>query len=132
MAHFAALQAQTGCAYEDMLFFDDAKVLLSCRAAGCCGVRPKSLTLSDASMPHHYHNHHHRHQHQHEKGGRYGNCEPVAALGVMSAHCPRGLTSDVWQNALREFCKAKATGGTVGRVVGRAVPTFELAASPSG
>ena len=75
--HFEALRKQTGCAFEDMLFFDDAKA------------------------------------------GRYGNCEPVAKLGVMSAHCPHGLTTKVWANALEEFAAAKAAGGGVrmGRVL---------------
>ena len=27
------------------------------------------------------------------KAGKYGNCEPVSKLGVMSAHCPDGLTA---------------------------------------
>ena len=45
------------------------------------------------------------------------NCEPVAALGVMAAHCPQRLTVEVWQNAVRQFCDCKANGAKVGRVV---------------
>lgn len=45
------------------------------------------------------------------KSGRFGNCDPVAKLGVMSAHCPHGLTRQVWLNALEEFAAAKAAGG---------------------
>lgn len=51
--HFEALHEESGIAYEEMLFFDDAA------------------------------------------GGKYGNCEPVASLGVLAAHCPDGLTYDV-------------------------------------
>eukprot|EP00798_Chlamydomonas_sp_ICE-L_P031858 gene31858-7064_t len=46
-----------------------------------------------------------------------GNCEPVAKLGVLSAHCPRGLTSAVWSDALVAFARAKAEGESTGRVL---------------
>jgi magnesium-dependent phosphatase 1 len=47
------------------------------------------------------------------KDGPYGNCQPVARLGVMSAHCPSGLTSEIWTNSLQQFAAAKAAGGGV-------------------
>lgn len=35
------------------------------------------------------------------RDGRYGNCEPVAAMGVFCVHCPDGLrTKDVFEHAL--------------------------------
>lgn len=35
------------------------------------------------------------------RDGRYGNCEPVAAMGVFCIHCPDGLqTKDVFERAL--------------------------------
>lgn len=37
--------------------------------------------------------------------GKYGNCAPVADLGVLSAHCPRGLTVDVWCNAVSTYAQ---------------------------
>eukprot|EP00636_Phaeomonas_parva_P001575 CAMPEP_0118873632 /NCGR_PEP_ID=MMETSP1163-20130328/15362_1 /TAXON_ID=124430 /ORGANISM="Phaeomonas parva, Strain CCMP2877" /LENGTH=306 /DNA_ID=CAMNT_0006808923 /DNA_START=46 /DNA_END=963 /DNA_ORIENTATION=+ len=51
------------------------------------------------------------------KGGKYGNCEPVARLGVMSAHCPDGLTAEVWRGALEAFAGAKAAGEPTGVVL---------------
>ena len=29
--------------------------------------------------------------------GKYGNCAKVAAMGVCSAHCPDGITTEVWK-----------------------------------
>ena len=35
------------------------------------------------------------------RDGKYGNCEPVAAMGVFCVHCPDGLrTKDVFEHAL--------------------------------
>ena len=35
------------------------------------------------------------------RDGRYGNCEPVAAMGVFCVHCPDGLrTKDIFERAL--------------------------------
>jgi len=43
--------------------------------------------------------------------GKYGNCEPVARdLGVLCAHCPRGLTIEIWEDALAAFADAKRSG----------------------
>jgi magnesium-dependent phosphatase 1 len=38
------------------------------------------------------------------RDGRYGNCEPVSALGVLSVHCPNGIHEEgIWMNALEQF-----------------------------
>jgi len=38
------------------------------------------------------------------RDGRYGNCEPVAAMGVFCVHCPDGLrTKDVFEHALELY-----------------------------
>jgi len=38
------------------------------------------------------------------RDGRYGNCVPVASLGVLSAHCPNGIYDEsVWNNALAGY-----------------------------
>ena len=40
------------------------------------------------------------------RDGRYGNCEPVSSLGVLSVHCPNGLYEEnIWTNALEEYKK---------------------------
>ena len=64
------------------------------------------------------------------KAGKWGNCEPVAKMGVMSAHCPDGLTDAVWKNALEEFAAAKAAGG--GKRMGKVLdaPGGSTAARP--
>lgn len=89
--HFESLREKTGIAYEDMLFFDDAK------------------------------------------GGRYGNCEPVARMGVMSVHTPEGLTSEVWKNAVEAFAAAKAAGGgdRMGKVVDAPASAVDTAPQPA-
>ena len=51
------------------------------------------------------------------KGGKFGNCEAVSKLGVMSAHCPEGLTFDIWTNAIRSFHEFKTSGKYMGCVV---------------
>ena len=30
------------------------------------------------------------------RGGKFGNCEEVSSLGVLSYHCPDGLTQELW------------------------------------
>jgi len=49
------------------------------------------------------------------RDGRYGNCEPVSHLGVLSVHCPNGIVDDVWTNALQHFkdWSAHKTPGTI-------------------
>ena len=51
------------------------------------------------------------------KGGKYGNCEPVARMGVLSQHCPDGLTVDVWKSALEEYASRKTSGSSMGVVL---------------
>ena len=63
-------------------------------------------------------------------GGKFGNCEPVAALGVLSAHCPRGLTAEVWRAALAEFARRKAADEPMGAVL--RAPESSASASASG
>ena len=75
IAHFNNLEQKSEVAFEDMLFFDDAR------------------------------------------DGKYGNCAKVAAMGVCSAHCPDGITTEVWTNALAEFSRLKAAGEGMGRVI---------------
>lgn len=39
-----------------------------------------------------------------QKDGKYGNCEPVSRMGVLSVHCPGGLHSEeIFENALERF-----------------------------
>ncbi len=53
------------------------------------------------------------------RDGKYGNCEAVSKLGVMSCHCPRGLTSEIIENAIKTYDKTIRSEGTqgVGRIV---------------
>jgi len=38
------------------------------------------------------------------RDGRFGNCEPVSTLGVLSVHCPNGIYEEtVWTNALEQY-----------------------------
>lgn len=38
------------------------------------------------------------------RDGRFGNCEPVSALGVLSVHCPNGIYEEsIWTNALEQY-----------------------------
>lgn len=38
------------------------------------------------------------------RDGKYGNCEPVSAMGVLSVHCPGGIdTMQVFDNALQRY-----------------------------
>jgi magnesium-dependent phosphatase 1 len=61
-AHFQNLHRDSGIAFRDMMFFDDAR------------------------------------------DGKFGNCVPVSALGVLSVHCPRGLqTEDSWKIAFQRY-----------------------------
>mmetsp|Transcript_15173 Transcript_15173/g.36426 ORF Transcript_15173/g.36426 Transcript_15173/m.36426 type:complete len:497 (+) Transcript_15173:110-1600(+) len=50
------------------------------------------------------------------RDGRYGNCEPVSQLGVLSVHCPNGLYEEaIWTNALEHFkdWSSHKTPGTI-------------------
>lgn len=37
------------------------------------------------------------------------NTVEIERMGVLCAHCPRGLTSGIWDNALKEFAKMKVS-----------------------
>jgi len=39
------------------------------------------------------------------------NVAEVARLGVVSVHCPRGLTWAAWEEGVRKFAESKAAGG---------------------
>ncbi|KAL1526335.1 hypothetical protein AB1Y20_015049 [Prymnesium parvum] len=50
-------------------------------------------------------------------GGKYGNCEAIAAEGVLSVHTPDGLTTERWREGLRAFSELKASRGSMAHVV---------------
>ena len=38
------------------------------------------------------------------RDGKFGNCEPVSELGVLSVHCPNGIYEEqIWKNALDRY-----------------------------
>eukprot|EP00956_Cyclotella_meneghiniana_P043253 scaffold260322_cov83-Cyclotella_meneghiniana.AAC.1 len=38
------------------------------------------------------------------RDGKYGNCEPVSSLGVLSVHTPNGIYEEsIWHNALEHY-----------------------------
>ena len=41
----------------------------------------------------------------------------MSKLGVLSAHCPDGLTRGVWRGALSEFTRKKAAGEPMGELL---------------
>lgn len=50
------------------------------------------------------------------RDGRYGNCEPVSSLGVLSVHCPNGIYEEsIWTNAMSQYKEwsAHKTPGTI-------------------
>ena len=48
------------------------------------------------------------------RDGKYGNCEPVAELGVLAVHCPRGLESiNIFTNALEHYKNWDRNPGTI-------------------
>lgn len=51
------------------------------------------------------------------RSGRFGNVEPVARLGVCAAHCPDGLTHEVWCHALAEYVRLRDEGAEMGVVL---------------
>jgi magnesium-dependent phosphatase 1 len=51
------------------------------------------------------------------RDGKYGNCEPVAKLGCLSAYCPRGLTTEVFQHAVQHFIECKKANVDVGKIL---------------
>jgi magnesium-dependent phosphatase 1 len=47
------------------------------------------------------------------RDGKYGNCEPVASLGVLSVHCPSGINEEsVWETALARYGDWAGEGGS--------------------
>jgi len=70
--HFGKIADQSGVAFEEMLFFDDAR------------------------------------------DGKYGNCVPVAGMGVLSVHCPTGLHSEeIFEMGLARFHEWDRMAGTI-------------------
>ena len=51
------------------------------------------------------------------RDGKFGNCEIVSGLGVMSVHSPDGLTEDLWAHALETYATKKGAGAAMGVVV---------------
>lgn len=51
------------------------------------------------------------------RDGKYGNCEPVAKLGCLSAYCPQGLTTEVFEHAVRHFIECKKTSAELGHIL---------------
>ena len=49
--------------------------------------------------------------------GKYGNCMPVSKLGVLSAYCPDGLTTDIWRRSLEEYSRRAAANLPTGIVL---------------
>lgn len=50
------------------------------------------------------------------RDGRYGNCEPVSSLGVLSVHTPNGIYEEsIWHNALDHYKEwsANPSPGTI-------------------
>lgn len=50
------------------------------------------------------------------RDGRWGNCEPVSQLGVLSVHCPNGISEQsIWTNALERYAEwsVHKTPGTI-------------------
>lgn len=50
------------------------------------------------------------------RDGKYGNCEPVSQLGVLSVHCPNGIhEEELWHNALQHYKEwsSHKTPGTI-------------------
>ena len=75
--HLRRIAKSYGCAFADMVFFDDAR------------------------------------------DGKYGNCEAVARLGVMSAHAPGGLDAALFDHALAAYAERRDAGRDVGVIVDR-------------
>lgn len=70
--HLGRIADQSGVAFEEMLFFDDAR------------------------------------------DGKYGNCVPVAEMGVLSVHCPSGLHSEeIFEMGLARFREWDRAAGTI-------------------
>eukprot|EP00667_Euglena_gracilis_P010654 EG_transcript_10853 len=62
--------------------------------------------------------------------GKFGNVEPVAALGVLSVHTPDGFTRSAWQLGLRTFAEYRSAGRGSGAVISTALGVREV--TPTG
>jgi len=51
------------------------------------------------------------------RDGKFGNCDAVAKLGVMSVYVPNGITYVAWENAIRSFATAKSSGMRMGCII---------------
>ena len=88
--HFSNIADASGIAFQDMLFFDDAR------------------------------------------DGKYGNCVPVAEMGVLSVHCPKGLHSeDVLDVGLARFREWDRAAGTIVEWDGTVTQPYSLNPSTS-
>ena len=48
------------------------------------------------------------------RDGKYGNCEPVSQMGVLSVHCPNGLHSpEIFETALERFKEWDGSPSTI-------------------
>jgi magnesium-dependent phosphatase 1 len=70
------------------------------------------------------------------RDGKYGNCEPVSQMGVLSVHCPGGLhTQDIFENAMERFREWDRSPNTIvewnGKMTNWALPSTESTASAS-
>ena len=62
------------------------------------------------------------------RDGRYGNCEPISQMGVLSVHCPNGLHSeDIFETGLKRFKEWDGSPNTIvewnGEMTNSGVPT---------
>ena len=62
------------------------------------------------------------------RDGKFGNCERVARLGVLSVHTPRGLSAELFTLALEQFAALKAAGEPTGVVLPARAPPPAAAA----
>lgn len=52
------------------------------------------------------------------RDGKYGNCEPVSSLGVLSVHCPNGIYEEsVWTTALQRYEQWSTEGGSASNTI---------------
>lgn len=48
------------------------------------------------------------------RDGKYGNCEPVSAMNVLSVHCPNGLyENSIWETAIQRYTEWDKTSNTI-------------------
>lgn len=66
------------------------------------------------------------------RGGRYGNCEPVARLGVLAVHTPQGLTRELFALGLAEYARRRHRGLPTGGVLPQLAEGEETEAAGAG